>query len=190
MMAYNFLFFYPILFLAAICSTIVLWFAFSSFQNRPITNSILALSTIPTLLSLTLVCYHLSIKDYSYTEPTEIFNGSVEIKIQENLSLKLTGYSYEQSRKKVTLIPEGLDAKKYTEHNFYQGDYSSFFLYYKADNDSIYTYVPDGLVLYYINDDLNKLPIRTFQVPVDKDDSLALEAEKQTIISSVGNELP
>jgi hypothetical protein len=184
MLAYNFLFFFPLLILAIILSIILLIFSLKSFNKNKFKNSVLVISTFPALFLLALTILHIisiSGNDSGYKVPVEVINRYEKIRVNKNLSLTMTGYTYEKIRKKIIFIPETSNKIKYTANTFCQGDFSTFFLYYKIKNDSIYIYIPDNEPLYYINDRLKALPIKTIKLSAVKKDSLDLLTKKEVI---------
>ncbi len=181
MLAYNFLFFFPLLILAIILSIILLIFSLKSFNKNKFKNSVLVISTFPTLFLLALTILNiisLSGNDSGNKIPVEVLNRYEKVRVNKNLNITMTGYTYEKLRKKIEFIPETSNKIKYTTNNFCQGNFSTFFLYYKIKNDSIYIYIPDNEPLYYVNDRLKKLPIKTIKLSAVKKDSLDLLTKK------------
>jgi len=181
MLSYNFLFFFPLLIMAIILSIILLVLSLKSFRKNKFKNSILAITTFPALFLLAVTILHvirISGDDSDFRTPVEVLNRYEKISVNKNLSITLTGYTYEKIRKKITFIPESSSKIRYTTNTFCQGDFSTFFLYYKIKNDSIYIYIPDNETLYYINDGLKVLPIKTIQLRAVKKDSLDLLTKK------------
>ena len=162
MLAYNFLFFYPLLFLSSIISLILIYSATKKFKLNKIENCLILVSTLPTVILLILVFANIFTisNGNEYKEEFEQETSKKEIKISDKLTLKLQGYIFKNIRKKVEFIPYTENNKTYTTNQFVQGKYDTFFLYYKVENDSLIIYIPDDELLYYTNDGLKKLPIK------------------------------
>ena len=174
MLAYNFLFFYPILLISAIISIILIFISIKNFKNKKIENSLILTSTLPTILLLLLVFVNvfriLSEEDYEEKKEIKIFNEKV--KINDELTINLEGYTFDKIRKKVNFIPNNERLNYYTYSQFVQGSYDSFFLYYKVNNDSLEIHIPYDEPLYYTNDNFKRLPIKVYfnyEIPNNKE---------------------
>lgn len=162
MLAYNFLFFYPILLVSTIISLILIVIGIKNFKNNRKENSLILASTLPTILLLILVfinIFRIQSED-QYEEKREKKIFSEIIKINDELTINLEGYAYETIRKKVTFTPNKEKMNFYTSNQFVQGNYNSFYLYYKVINDSLEIYIPKDEPLYFTNDGLEKLPLK------------------------------
>lgn len=184
MLGYNFLFFFPMLILMIILSTVLLIFALKSFNKNKLINSILVSSTFPALFLVVLTILNflrIDRNNSDYKVPVEVLNRSQKISVNPNLTITMNGYTYQKNRKKIEFIPETFNKIKYTTNTFCQGNFTTFYLYYTVVNDSLNIYIPDGKPLYYTDDKLKQLPIKAFKLNVAKKDSLDLLTKKQLI---------
>jgi len=162
MLAYNFLFFYPILLVSTIISLTLIIIGLKNFKNNKIENSLILASTLPTISLLLLVFVNISrIQSVEqYEEKRENKSANEIVKINDELTINLEGYTFEEIRKKVTFTPNKEKINYYTSNQFVQGSYDSFYLYYKVINDSLEIYIPNDEPLYFTNDGLKKLPLK------------------------------
>lgn len=161
-LAYNFLFFYPILLVCVIISLILIVIGLKNFGKNQIGNSLTLASTLPTILLLILVFINIFRipGEEQYEEEKEKKTSNKIIKINDDLTLTLEGYSFKEVRKKVTFTPNKEKLNYYTSNQFIQGKYNSFYLYYKVNNDSLEIYVPKDEPLHFKNDGFKKLPLK------------------------------
>ena len=158
MLAYNVLFFYPFLIFATIISIVLIAISAHRFKTDKVKYLLILISTLPTLYLLTIVIINISQINYEMpAEETEKLKFSKIVKINDELTLTFNGYEYKNIRKKIEFIP---DKKKYTSKQFSQGKYSTYFLFYKVEKDSLYIFIPEEEVLYFTNDGYEKLPIK------------------------------
>lgn len=184
MLAYNFLFFYPILFISTIISIVLIIISLINFKHKKIENLLIIFSTIPTIFLLILVAKHINniqdqINNENLNEETELKVTTEIVKLNNNLVINLDGYEYKNIRRKITFTPNKEKSEIFTSNQFSQGNYDSFFLFYKVFNDSLEIYIPEDEPLYYMNDGYKKLPIKAIQIKSDKIDSLNKSNLKQ-----------
>src|SRR5690606_17468736 len=130
-------------------------------KNR-IENSLILASTLPTISLLILVFINIFRiqSEEQYEEKRELKISNEIVKINDDLTINLEGYTYEEIRKKVTFTPNKEKLNYFTSNQFVQGKYDSFYLYYKVRNDSLEIYIPEDEPLYFTNDNLEKLPLK------------------------------
>ncbi|MBW8362128.1 MAG: hypothetical protein K0M56_08090 [Kaistella sp.] len=184
MLAYNFLFFYPILFISTLISFVLIIISLTNFKHKKIENLLILFSTVPTILLLVLFLIHISniqkqIKNENLNEETELKVSTEMVKLNDNLTINLDGYQFKNVRRKITFTPNKQKSETYTSNQFTQGNYDSFFLFYKVHNDSLEIYIPEDEPLYYLNDGNEKLPLKAIQIKSIKIDSLNKSGLKQ-----------
>ncbi|RZJ18391.1 MAG: hypothetical protein EON51_17395, partial [Acinetobacter sp.] len=120
MLAYNFLFFYPILFLATIISISLIYVGLKDFRNHKIENTLTLASTLPTVLLAVLVAINIfRIRgEEQFEEEKDKRTSSEIVKVNDNLTLTLEGYSYKEIRKKVTFTPNKEKRNYFTSNQF------------------------------------------------------------------------
>ena len=107
-LAYNFLFFYPLLFLSTIISLILFYSTAKNFKLKKIENSLIFASTLPTISLLIFVLVNIfRISDgKEYKEEFEQPASKKEIKISNKLTLNLQGYTFKNIRNSTFIILE------------------------------------------------------------------------------------
>lgn len=177
MLAYNFLFFYPLLFVSTLISFFLIGKSVTNFKHKKIENLFILFSTIPTILLLLLVLINFITiqKQINYeilNEENEFKVSNEMVKLHDNLTISLDGYQFKNIRRKITFTPNKEKSEIYTSNQFTQGNYSSFFLFYMVRNDSLEIYIPESEPLYFMDDRKMKLPIKAIQIKATKIDSL------------------
>lgn len=183
MLAYNSLFFFPMLIGAGILSILSLTISIRKLSKNKGANKGLNISSIvlssPGLIyfSLILLRFLLISGEPEPTErPDRIYNNSTSIGL-DGKTLHLTGFNfgtdYERRRIYISGIPYFNKEFKIQDAYFCQGN-SEFELFYSNDTDSVYVYIPNSEPRYHdINGkNLDKVPLRAIQITIEQMDSL------------------
>lgn len=186
MLAYNFLFFFPILIVAGILSLISLLLSIRRFTKQKGLNIISIVLSIPGLIYFVLILLRfliISNEPEPIEKPEQIHNNSESVLLDGKI-LHLTGFhfgkDYERKRVYISGIPYFNNSFKKEDAYFCQGN-SKFELFYSNDSDSLWVYISQSEPMYHnINGkDLNKIPIRAIQLDNSQIDSLMnLESDK------------
>ena len=188
MMAYNFLFFFPLVLLAGILSIISMIIAATKLirrktEKKTIQIIALSLSTLVFVYFLSVAIRVLTPVNYDYLDeydiPEDQYNTSDSIKVTENKTIHLVGFNWgkrkSQNKRRlyVSLKPYEDDEFKITETYCHQGD-SAMAIYYQAKLDSIFVYqLSDYSVYTFVNaTELEKIPLRTIKLNKEGLDSL------------------
>jgi len=188
MMAYNFLFFFPLVFLAGILSIISIIIVATKFirkktEKKTIQIIALSLSALVFAYFLSVVIRVLTPVNYDYLDeydiPEDQYNTSDSIKITENKTIHLVGFNWGKKKNQnkrrlyVSLKSYENDEFKITETYCHQGD-SAMVIYYQAKLDSIFVYqLSDYSVYTFVNaTELEKIPLRTIKLSKEGLDSL------------------
>jgi len=175
MLAYNFLFFYPLLFLSIILSIIVIH-RLKGFKNEFIPKLILAISTLPSLILAIMVLINIvRIANEPEIIDVEIPNNKINIVVNDSLELKLIGFTKRSSInneevieiKKINLVPyiNGTYSFKDGGEFISKSEYQD--LLYEIKNDSLMFYV-SGYEYYYYNKTRIPLPFKVERLENDK----------------------
>jgi hypothetical protein len=183
MLAYNFLFFFPMLIGAGILSIISLTISIRSLvkyksPDKRLNFSSIALS-IPGLIylgSIILRFLIISIEPEPVEKPDQIYSNSTSV-VLDGKTLHLTGFKfgkdYERRRIYISAIPYYNKEFNITDAYFCQGN-SDFDLFYSNDSDSILVFIPLSEPMYHdVNGkNLDKVPVRAVQLTNGQIDSL------------------
>ena len=191
MMAYNFLFFFPLVLLIGILSIISIIIAITKLIRKKSEKKViqiisLSLSALAFIYFLSIVIRAITIANHAYDNIDEYlmwedtYNSSDSIKVTDNKTIHLVGYNWggkdKDRRLYVSLKPYKIDDFNIVETYCLQGD-SSMVIYYQAKLDSIFVYqsseYSNSSVYTYVNaTELDKIPLRTIQLSKKKLDSL------------------
>lgn len=191
MLAYNFLFFFPMLLGIGILSLIAAIISVRGLIKKKSQNKSLhllaLLVSIPGLLYflyvLTIMIIFGFMTSESVEKPDRIFNHSTSV-VLDNTTLHLTGFNvgdeYEDRRIYISSIPYFNDAFEKKDAYFCQGD-SNFELYYSIHSDSLFVYIPDSEPMYHYTfaENLDKIPVKAIQLnPKQLDSIRGLKSDK------------
>jgi hypothetical protein len=149
MMAYNFLYFYPVAFLSFILSIIVV-IRLNLFKNDLISKALLAVSVMPTLILTALILmnmYRISNEPPYYLD-LELHNNTVNLIVNDSLEVDLHGFTKKQLNmndeiievKKINLVPHINKKFSYKDGGSFIGESGNQEVYYKLKNDSLLIY--------------------------------------------------
>ncbi|PVY40539.1 hypothetical protein [Pontibacter virosus] len=183
MLAYNFFFFFPMLFGIGIFSTLAIIISArrlsrSKRVNKGLNISSFALSS-PGIIYFALMLlrfFMITSEPEPVLRPEQIHNNSTSL-VLNGKTIHLTGFNfgndYERRRVYISAIPYFNKEFKVQEAYFCQGD-SEFELFYSYDTDSVYVYIPDSEPMYRdVNAErLDKVPVRAIQLNSQQIDSL------------------
>ncbi|PVY40940.1 hypothetical protein [Pontibacter virosus] len=183
MLAYNFFFFFPMLFGIGIFSTLAIIISArrlsrSKRVNKGLSISSFALSS-PGIIYFALMLLRfvmITSEPEPVLRPEQIHNISTSL-VLNGKTIHLTGFNfgtdYERRRVYISAIPYFNKEFKVQEAYFCQGD-SEFELFYSNDTDSVYVYIPDSEPMYRnVNAErLDKVPVRAIQLNSQQIDSL------------------
>ena len=145
MMAYNFLFFYPLTFLAIILSIIVV-FRLKYFRNEILSKVLLYISIIPsTILTIMVLINAIRIANEPEILDLEIPNNTVNIRVNDSLEIKLHGFTKRIKgendeiieQKIVNLVPYVDEKYRFKDGGKFTGDSKNQELFYNMVNDSL-----------------------------------------------------
>jgi hypothetical protein len=198
MMAYNFLFFFPLLLassLLAILTIIVSIFKWRQKSKRLIT-AFAILCSLPALAYLGLILFRISdnvLNSPSYEEMLEyeivqedLYVSTDTVDINETKKLYLIGMrwgdDFKNKRIYISLIPYDKETLKESDTYFCQGD-GSFDVYYKTKQDSLIVYIPDRQPMYHWIDSevIKQIPVKAIQMNQDQMDSLSTELNNSNL---------
>jgi len=181
MLAYNFLFFFPIMIGVGLLTVIALVISIKRVGknlNRTL-NTISILVAAPSLLYCGLILTRIALissEPEPKELPDEIENNRTSV-VLEGKTIHLTGFNfgtdYKKRRVYISGIPYFNNQFNIEDAYFCQGD-STFELYYASDKDSIFVYIPNNEPMYhYINGkNRHKVPVRAIQLSDDEIASL------------------
>jgi amino acid transporter len=195
MLAYNFLFFLPMFFIAGILALIAIIIAIRKLilkrgNKKPLTIITFALSIPVLLASLSVFSYFFIPRDYDYPDvvltPDPTYNCSDSIKLKTGKTLHFVGYNWgkelENRRVYISLTPHACDTFSMVETYCYQGS-AKMDVYYQLQKDSIYVYIPDqfGFHTHVREKYLNRIPVKNIKLPSSEIDSM-LTVDKKKLI--------
>ena len=214
MMAYNFLFFFPLVLLAGILSIISIIITITKIVRKKTEKKIiqiitLSLSALVFFYFFSIVIRVLTPANYDYLDeydiPEDQYNTSELVNITEDKTIHLVGFNWgnrkNQNKRRlyVSLKPYENNEFKITETYCHQGD-SAMVIYYQTKLDSIFVYqLSDYSVYTYVNaTELEKIPLRTIKLSKEGLDSLIVSdydkkirkfewKEVKTTINSIEN---
>jgi hypothetical protein len=195
MMAYNLLFFLPMILLAGLLSMISAIIVISKFIRKKRNDK--AIKIISLSLSIPALIYSFLVfspfifpSDYDYPMPELIpdptYNSSDSIKVSNDKTVHLIGYNWgghlEKRKLYLSLTPYQCDTFTVVETYCCQGD-SLMNIYFKKHSDSVFVYVPSDCNVYTHHGQkyLNKLPVRTIKIESYEMDSLIANDKKKKI---------
>ena len=173
MLAYNFLFFFPMMAAIGLMNVIVLAISIKKIlknKNR-LLNSICIIVATPGLLYCGIILFRfflISTEPEPNERPDRIENNRTSV-VLEGKTIHLTGFNYgnDYKRKRVYIsgIPYFNTQFNIEDAYFCQGD-STFELFYTSNKDSIFIFIPDIEPMYHnINgENRHKVPIRAIQL--------------------------
>ena len=176
MMAYNFLFFYPVAFLAIILSLIVT-FRIKSFKKDLISKALLVLSIIPTLIltSLILLKFYRISNEPPYDLNLEIHNNTINLQVNDTLAVNLHGFVEKKLNsndeiievKKINIIPYIHHKYSFKDGGYFKSKSANNEVYYKLKNDSLIIYSRVGFE--YFNKTRLPLPFFVSKLDIKKE---------------------
>jgi hypothetical protein len=179
MLAYNFLFFFPMLIVAGILSLITIILSIIRFAKYKGLNIISIVLSIPGLIYFALILLVFlitSTEPEPIERPDQIHNNSESI-VLDGKTLHLTGFNFGKDYKRkivyISGIPYFNKSFQKTDAYFCQGN-SKFELFYSNDSDSLWVYISQSEPMYHdINGkNLDKIPVRAIQLTDRQIDSL------------------
>jgi hypothetical protein len=195
MMAYNLLFFLPMVLLAGLLSLISAIIAISKLIRKKSNNKVIKI--ISLFLSIPILNYSLLVflpfilpSDYDYPMPELIpdpkYNSCDSVNLKNDQTVHLIGYNWgrhlEKRRLYLSLTPYQCDTFTIVETYCCQGN-SLMDIYFKNLSDSVFVYVPLDCNVYTHHGQkyLNKLPVKTIKIDSYKMDSLIANDKKKKI---------
>ena len=186
MLAYNLLFFFPMIFLAAITSLTALIISIIRLAKNKSTNKStyiisICLST-PVILyvlwtiAIIIIGNHFD-NDDSWIIPEPTFNNDLQINNNGEKDLYLVGYKWGRELKNkrvyISLTPYECDTFNIIETYCYQGS-DSLEVLYQNINDSVYIYINEkyGFYTHYGAKYLEQIPVRNFRLSDNELDSI------------------
>lgn len=193
LMAYNFLFFFPIFLTAGLLAIVSLIVSFRKLiskeprQKRYPVFSIMIASLVLLYFVIVALGIYSSAHDAELEalisdmdKPSEIYNNSVIISLETDPTLYLIAFNwgkgYEQRLANLSLEPYACEKYKTPETYVYRGDQNCE-LYFKRTADSLFVYIADNTHAYtYINASrLDEIPVKTIKLDTVGMDSLRKE---------------
>lgn len=167
MMAYNFLFFYPLSLISIFLSVIVIY-RLKDFKDDLLSKIILIISIVPTILLtilITLNLYRVASEPKNFN--IEVPNNEVNIIIKDSLKIELNGFTKivldnngdYKNKKIINLLAYSKDKYKYKEGGKFTTISKNQKLIYKVKNDSLIIYKQDYEFSYFY-DNRNGLPVK------------------------------
>ena len=145
MMAYNFLFFYPLTVLSIILSIIV-GFRLRHFRKEVISKILLFISILPsTILTVVILVNLIRISNAPEILDLEIPNNTVNIKVNDSLEIKLHGFTKRTmgtndsiiEQKIVNLIPYVDGKYRFKDGGKFSGIFENQEIFYNVIRDSL-----------------------------------------------------
>src|SRR5690625_1300810 len=184
MMAYNFLFFYPLAFLSIILSIIVI-FRLKFFKKDLGSLFLLIIAVIPSIRLIFLILYNIIriSNEPPYDLNIELHNNTVKLKINDTLDVNLYGYTNKISEnneitlfKKINVVPYINQKYSFKDGGSFYSDSENYDVYYKVRNDSLFLYSVD-VDFSFFNKQRIQLPIMIKQNELLNESSKELEIE-------------
>ncbi len=145
MMAYNFLFFYPLVFLSIVLSVIVV-FRLRYFGKEVLPKLLLFISILPSsILTILVFINFIRIANEPEILDLEIPNNAIDIKVNDSLEIKLSGFTKRKmeenekiiEEKIVNLIPYVNGKYRFKDGGKFISNYKNQEILYKVINDSL-----------------------------------------------------
>lgn len=183
MLAYNFFFFFPMLFGIGIFAILAIIISVRGLNKGKRISKGLKISSIalssPGIIYFSLILLRfvtITTEPEPVERPELIHNNSTSI-VLNGKTIHLTGFNfgtdYQRRRVYISGIPYFNKEFKVQDVYFCQGN-SEFELFYSNDADSVYVYIPDSEPMYHeVNGErLDKVPVRAIQLNSQQIDSL------------------
>ncbi len=151
MMAYNLLFFYPLVFLSIILSIIVI-FRLKYFRNEVLSKVLLIISILPSsILSIMVFMNFVQIANEPEILDLEIHTNSINLNVNDSLEIKLHGFTKRTMGdneeiievKIVNLVPHVNGKYSFKDGGKFISQSESQDIFYKVKNDSLIVYSYD-----------------------------------------------
>ena len=145
MLAYNFLFFYPLLTISVILSIIVI-FRLKSIGKHFLPKLPLLILILPSFILIIVVLISISrISNEPEILDLEISNTIIDIKVNDSLDIKLAGFTKRTmgendkiiEKKIVNLIPYVNGKYRFKDGGEFIGEYNNTDIFYNVKNDSL-----------------------------------------------------
>lgn len=184
MLAYNFLFFYPLAFLSIILSIIVV-FRWRHFSKTIFPKVFLFISILPSIiLTVMVIVNFLRIANEPEILDLEIYNTTVSVKVNDSLEVKLHGLTKRImaendsiiEQRIVNLIPYVDGEYRYKDGGEFTGFSEKSDLYFITNNDSLNIYSVENDFQYF-NVKRTELPIKIKSIIAHKLSIEKLERE-------------